>query len=77
MAACAVAVAVLGAAWWGWDALVVAEGGTPRLAIERTEIDLGHLRYNTPAEATFVLTNAGEGVLRISRLGRVTAVLGC
>lgn len=39
--------------------------GTPRVAVDRTEIDLGRLPFEQPARATFTLVNAGDGTLTL------------
>ncbi len=73
----AIAVVVLGlGGWWLWPEPALAPGGTPKLALDRTEIDLGYLRFNTPAHAAFTITNAGDGLLTLSP-GRVRVVQGC
>lgn len=51
--------------------------GTPRLAVDRTEIDLGHLPFQRPARATFTLTNVGDGLLTIAGAPSVRVVQGC
>jgi heme A synthase len=64
------------AGWW----LVTsreARGGTPRVVVDRESIDLGSLAFNTPAHATFTLTNAGDGALVIEGVPRVHAAKGC
>ncbi len=72
-------VAALGvgaARWWPASGPPVV-GGTPRLVVDRTDVDLGYRRFETPVEATFVLTNAGDGMLEIAPGPRVRAVQGC
>jgi len=68
---------VLGAGgWWLWPGASPSAGGTPKLALDRTEIDLGYLRFNTPAYAAFTLTNTGDGLLTLTT-GPVRAIQGC
>ena len=63
-------------AWLRWPS-ATAEGGTPRLVVERTETDFGYQRYDSPVRAVFTLTNAGDGPLRLVETPRVRAVAGC
>lgn len=72
-----VAALGLGAAWWWPASRPPAAGGTPRLVVDRADIDLGYRRFETPVAATFVLTNAGDGMLEIAPAPRVRAVQGC
>ena len=68
---------VLGAGgWWLWPGASPSAGGTPKLALDRTEIDLGSLRFETPAYAAFTITNTGDGLLTLEP-GQVRAVVGC
>jgi len=68
---------VLGAGgWWLWPSASPSAGGTPKLALDRTEIDLGSLRFETPAYAAFTITNTGDGLLTLEP-GQVRAVVGC
>lgn len=60
--------------WWLWPE--ASAGGTPKLALDRTEIDLGYLRFNAPAHAAFTITNTGDGLLTL-KPGRVRVVQGC
>src|SRR5574341_1450286 len=41
-------------------------GGTPRLVVDRSEIDLGYFPYGRWATAVFKLSNAGDGTLRLT-----------
>lgn len=52
-------------------------GGAPRLVVDRREVDLGYLRFGTPAAATFTLRNAGDGTLKIHGAPPVSVVRGC
>jgi hypothetical protein len=71
-----VVVLVTGGAWWLW-ATPAAEGGTPRLAVDRDTIELGSLAFETPAHARFTITNTGDGTLTIADVPRVKALEGC
>ena len=72
--AVALGLVMLGLGWWGWSALTT---GTPRLVVDKAEIDLGYLRFSTPARAVFVLRNQGDGRLRLTEAPRVRVVAGC
>jgi hypothetical protein len=71
----ALVVLVLGG-WWSWPDASLSAGGTPKLVLNRTEIQLGYLRFNTPAYASFAITNGGDGPLTL-KAGRVRVVEGC
>jgi hypothetical protein len=62
--------------WWFWPEAPPSADGTPKLGLNRTEIDLGYLRFNTPAHAAFSITNAGDGLLTLAA-GPVRVVQGC
>lgn len=64
------------AVWWLAEA-PDASGGTPRLVVDRTEVDLGYLRFETPARFAFTLSNAGDGPLRLVSVPVVRALKGC
>lgn len=66
-----------GVVWWRATPDASVAGGTARLLVDRTEIDHGYQRFETPVQATFTLRNAGDGVLQIAEAPRVNAVLGC
>jgi hypothetical protein len=66
-----------GGAWWLWSKQNGVTAGMPRLAVDRTEIDLGYRRFDTAARVVFTLTNAGDGPLRLAEVPRVNAVQGC
>lgn len=70
-------VAVGGAAFWWVADGPDAAGGTPRLVVDRTEMDLGRLPFEAPARAVFTLTNAGDGSLRLADVPRVKVLKGC
>ena len=63
-------------AWWFWRVPDVS-GGTPRLVLDRTEVDLGFLPFEAPARVVFTLTNAGDGVLKLADIPRVKILNGC
>ena len=65
-----------GMLWWFWG-VRDASGGTPRLVMDRTEVDLGSLPFETPARVVFTLTNAGDGLLRIADVPPVRVLRGC
>lgn len=70
---------VIGAAavWWFSEASD-PPGGTPRLVLDRTEVNLGRLPFEAPAKAVFTITNAGDGVLRLLNVPPPVNVLqGC
>jgi hypothetical protein len=54
-----------------------SSGGTPRLVVDRTEVDLGYRRFDMPARVVFTLTNGGDAPLRLTDSPRVRAVAGC
>lgn len=62
--------------WWLSEPPDIS-GGTPRLVVDRTEIDLGYQRFDTPARAVFMLTNRGNGVLRLREAPPVILRAGC
>jgi hypothetical protein len=62
--------------WWFWPEAPPSAGGTPKLALDRAEIDLGYQRFNTSAYAAFTITNTGDGPLTL-QAGPVRVVEGC
>ena len=70
--------AVAGITAYGlWPQVPLLTGGTPRLVVDRTTIDLGDVSYERFVDATFTLTNVGDGVLAIARQPVVAATQGC
>lgn len=78
-AVAATVVALIGVAFWLWPAPgpTMTGAGTPRVGVDRTEIDLGRLPFERPARATFTLTNLGDGPLTLAGSPPVRAVEGC
>lgn len=62
---------------WGFGGGGGAPGGTPRLAVDRTDIDVGRFAFDVPARAVFTLRNEGDGLLKVVDLPPVKAVQGC
>lgn len=70
------AAAAGGVGWWATMESGTAVG-SPRLLADRTDIDLGYLRFDQPARAAFTLANAGDGALRLAGEPRVVLRAGC
>jgi hypothetical protein len=62
--------------WWPATADEPARG-TPRLVIDRREVDLGPFRYGVQATAVFTLANTGDAPVKVLGAPTVTAVKGC
>jgi len=77
LAAGAMIVAAAAGTLWLRPAPREANAGTPRLVVDRTEVDLGYRRFDTPARVAFTLTNAGDAPLRLVEAPRVTIIAGC
>ena len=75
LAALGVIVAGVGSFWWLSEP--TASGGTPRLVVDREVVDLGFLPFEAPARVVFMLTNAGDGPLRLADVPRVKVLKGC
>ena len=54
-----------------------ATAGTPRLVVDRTVVDLGYRRFDTPARVVFTLTNTGDAPLRLTESPPVRVIAGC
>ena len=54
-----------------------AVAGTPRLAVDRTMVDEGYVKFGTPVHETFRLSNAGNQPLQILGEPQVELVEGC
>jgi len=72
-----VLVAVGAGAFWWFSEAQDTSGGTPRLLMDRTEVDLGYLPFEAPARVVFTLTNAGDGLLRLADVPPVKVLKGC
>ncbi|MBI4608954.1 MAG: hypothetical protein HY726_08100 [Candidatus Rokubacteria bacterium] len=70
-------IAAAAAGFWWFSEPPAASGGTPRLVVNRTEVDLGDLPFEAPARAVFTLTNAGDGLLRLASVPPVKLLKGC
>ena len=65
------------AAFWWLSEAQDKSGGTPRLILDRELVDLGYLRFETPARVVFLLTNTGDGALKLADVPRVKVLKGC
>ena len=65
------------AAFWWLSEAQDKSGGTPRLVLDRDVVDLGYLRFETQARVVFLLTNAGDGMLKLAEVPRVKILKGC
>ena len=54
-----------------------AVAGAPQLAVDRTTVDEGYVKFGTPVHETFRLSNAGNQPLQILGEPRVELVEGC
>jgi hypothetical protein len=50
--------------------------GAPKLAVDKTLVDEGYVRFNVPVETTFRLSNVGDQPLKITSVP-VELVEGC
>jgi len=71
-----VLLVAVGAFWWFSEAQKPS-GGTPRLQVDRTEMDLGDFPFNKMARAVFTLANAGDGPLKVLDVSPVRVLQGC
>ena len=51
--------------------------GAPSLRVDQEKIDLGLMKFNQPAEASFQLTNVGDQTLRFSEDPYIEVAEGC
>jgi hypothetical protein len=51
--------------------------GAPRLAVDKTEVDEGYVKLETPVRSQFILTNVGDQSLQIVGEPQVQLVEGC
>lgn len=75
----AVLLVVIGLAIW-WSSSTSGSqqaGGAPRLAVDKTSIDDGYVKFDTPVEATFKLSNTGQQALQIIGEPQVELIEGC
>jgi hypothetical protein len=72
-----IALVVVAGGLWLRPASKQPVGGTPRLVVDRTEVDLGYRRFDTPARVVFTLTNAGDAPLRLMESPPVRVIAGC
>ena len=78
MVTIAAVAAVAGITAYGlWPQAPLLTGGTPRLVVDRTTIDLGDVAYERFVDATFTLTNEGDGVLALAGRPTVAVTQGC
>ena len=54
-----------------------AVAGVPRLAVDRTTVDEGYVKFGTPVHETFHLSNVGNQPLQILGKPQVELVEGC
>jgi hypothetical protein len=54
-----------------------SNGGTPKLAVDKEQIDFGDVAMNKPVTATFKITNEGTGTLVFSAAPYIEVKEGC
>lgn len=62
------------------DAVAPAEievSGAPALKADQEGIDLGAIKLNQPAQASFTLTNVGDETLQFTKAPYIEVVEGC
>jgi hypothetical protein len=52
-------------------------GGTPLLVVDQEVIDFGEVKYNQVVQASFQITNVGEGTLQFTEVPYIEVVEGC
>jgi hypothetical protein len=79
----AILLVIVGLAiWWtsfssGPATAPQAGGGAPKLAVDRTTIDDGYVKFETPVQAAFKLSNTGNQPLQILDEPQVELIEGC
>ncbi len=63
--------------FWGLSGSPYAVSGTPRLVVDRTDVDVGYRRFDAPVRVVFTLSNAGNGPLMVTEVPRVIVKAGC
>jgi hypothetical protein len=53
------------------------DSGTPRLEVDQELVDFGDVKVDRLVEATFRLTNSGEGTLRFTDAPYIEVLEGC
>jgi hypothetical protein len=62
----------------GTDPGVAPEiAGAPKLVVDQTIVDEGYLKYNTPVQSAFRLSNVGDQPLKILGEPQVVLAAGC
>lgn len=74
-----VAVLLVLQPWSGDDAPPVTPqvSGAPRLVVDQTTVDEGHIQYDVPIRTTFRLSNVGDQPLQVLGEPQVQLVQGC
>lgn len=55
----------------------LGDSGTPRLEVDQELVDFGDVKVDRLVEATFRLTNTGEGTLRFTDAPYIEVLEGC
>jgi hypothetical protein len=67
--------------WWTsfrvGPAVTPQAGGEPRLAVDRTTVDDGYVKFETPIRVAFKLSNTGSQLLQILSEPQVELIEGC
>lgn len=83
IAGAAILLVVVGLAlWWGSASsgpatAPQAGSGAPKLAVDRTTIDDGYVKFGAPVRATFKLSNSGSQPLQLLGEPKVELIEGC